>query len=159
MLVSGQDRRVVASASRLASAHGLRVAATFTKPFRGSDLRACLAAQKSVLSDTDTARARRRSPTIRRERIEQALRTREIVVYYQPQVAIDTLEWVGVETLVRWQHPQLGLLSPSTFVPIVEREPDLMYQLSQHVIRAACHEMVPPAAGSWCGGRTRAPAA
>ena len=96
VLVSGQDRRVLASASRLASAHGLRVAATFTKPFRGSDLRACLAEQKGVLSDTDTARARRRSPTIRRERIEQALRTREILVYYQPQVAIDTLEWVGV---------------------------------------------------------------
>lgn len=153
VLVSGQDRRVLASASRLATAHGLKVAAIFTKPFSGADLRACLAEQRYALSDSDTARRRRISPTIRVARVEQALRTHEIVLHYQPQVAIDTLEWLGVETLVRWRHPELGLLSPDTFVPLVERDADLMYRFSQHVIRTALHEMLPPEAVGQFTGR------
>jgi EAL domain-containing protein (putative c-di-GMP-specific phosphodiesterase class I)/AmiR/NasT family two-component response regulator len=152
VLVSGQDRRVLASASRLATAHGLKVAAIFTKPFSSKDLRTCLTEQKSALSGGATARLRRVPPDIRTARIEQALRAHEIVLHYQPQVSVDTLEWLGVEALVRWQHPELGLLSPDTFVPVIERTPDLMHRFSQYVIRMAFHEMIPPeAVGGFCG--------
>lgn len=153
VLVSGQDRRVLASASRLATAHGLKVAAIFTKPFASGDLRACLAEQKQALSSSTTARLRRIRPDIRAARIEQALRAHEIVLYYQPQVSVHTLEWLGVEALVRWEHPEYGLLPPDTFVPVVERHGDLMRSFSQHVIRTAFHELVPPQAVGGFTGR------
>jgi EAL domain-containing protein (putative c-di-GMP-specific phosphodiesterase class I)/DNA-binding NarL/FixJ family response regulator len=153
VLVSGQDRRVLASASRLATAHGLKVAAIFTKPFSSADLRSCLTEQKQVLSSGATARLRRIPPDIRVARIEQALRAHEIVLHYQPQVGVDTLEWLGVEALVRWDHPEYGLLPPDTFVPLIERDPDLMRSFSEYIIRAAFHEMAPADAVGGFNGR------
>ena len=153
VLVSGQDRRVLASASRLATAHGLKVAATFAKPFSVADLRSCLDEQKGAISGGATARLRRISPAIRAARIEQALLAHEIVVHYQPQVSVQTLEWRGVEALVRWEHPELGLLPPDTFVPVVERDRDLMQRFTHYIIRTAVHEMVPPEAVGGFRGR------
>ncbi|HET9695128.1 MAG TPA: EAL domain-containing response regulator [Steroidobacteraceae bacterium] len=153
VLVSGQDRRVLASASRLATAQGLKVAATFTKPFVAADLRDCMSEQKGAISDGATARLRRIPPEIRAARIEQALRTHEIVVHYQPQVSVTTLDWLGVEALVRWQHPEFGLLRPDTFVPIVERNLELMQRFTQYIIRRAVHDMVPPEAVGGFAGR------
>jgi EAL domain-containing protein (putative c-di-GMP-specific phosphodiesterase class I) len=144
VLVSGQDRRVLASASRLATACGLKVAAVFAKPFSATDLRACLTEQKGAISGGDTARLRRIPPEIRTARIEQALRAHEIVVHYQPQVSVSTLEWLGVEALVRWQHPEFGLLTPDTFVPLIERNPDLVRRFTQYVLRTVAREVVPP---------------
>jgi len=144
VLVSGQDRRVLASASRLATACGLKVAAVFAKPFSAADLRACLTEQKGAITDGDTARLRRIPPDIRIARIEQALQAQEIVLHYQPQVSVDTLEWQGVEALVRWQHPDFGLLTPDAFVPLVERNPELTRRFTHYILRAAAHQIVPP---------------
>ena len=47
--------------------------------------------------------------------------TRDFVAYFQPQVHLRSNSIVGAEALVRWQHPKLGLLSPGSFVPILER--------------------------------------
>lgn len=144
VLVSGQDRRVLASASRLATACGLKVAAVFAKPFSAADLRTCLTEQKGAITGGDTARLRRIPPDIRSARIEQALQAQEIVLHYQPQVSVDTLEWLGVEALVRWQHPEFGLLTPDTFVPLVERNADLTRRFTHYILRAAAQQIVPP---------------
>jgi EAL domain-containing protein (putative c-di-GMP-specific phosphodiesterase class I)/AmiR/NasT family two-component response regulator len=144
VLVSGQDRRVLASASRLATACGLKVAAVFAKPFSAADLRECLTEQKAAITGGDTARLRRIPPDIRTTRIEQALQAREIVVHFQPQVSVDTLEWRGVEALVRWQHPEFGLLTPDTFVPLIERNPDLTRRFTHYLLRAAARQILPP---------------
>lgn len=141
VLVSGQDRRVLASASRLATAHGLKVAAVFTKPFSTADLRSCLTDQRDKLGESDTARLRRVPVQMRSARIDHALRSGEIVVHYQPQVDVRTLEWVGVEALVRWKHPELGLLPPDTFVPVLERDTELMHRFADHVVRTAFGEL------------------
>jgi EAL domain-containing protein (putative c-di-GMP-specific phosphodiesterase class I)/FixJ family two-component response regulator len=153
ILLSGQDRRVLASASRLATAHGLKVVGVFGKPFSSADLRACLVEQKNAISGSTTARLRRIPPEIRAARIEQALRAREIVLYYQPQVSVQTLEWVGVEALVRWQHPEFGRLSPDTFVPLVERDAGLMQRFSEYIIRTALEELGRPEAVGGFSGR------
>ena len=153
VLVSGQDRRVLASASRLATAHGLKVAAVVAKPFSNADLRACLVEQRDALSHGDTARLRRVPVEVRSARIEQALRTHELVMHFQPQVSVDTLEWVGVEALVRWQHPEFGLMPPDTFVPIVDREPGLMHAFSDYVLTHTLHDLMPPAAVGGFAGR------
>ena len=54
------------------------------------------------------------------ERIQQALARDEFVLYYQPKVNLRTGEVVGAEALIRWLHPQHGLLAPGTFLPATE---------------------------------------
>lgn len=55
-----------------------------------------------------------------RERIHQALQRREFILYYQPKVNMQTRHVVGLEALIRWQHPEQGLLSPHAFLPEIE---------------------------------------
>ncbi len=54
------------------------------------------------------------------ERVRMALQNQEFVLYYQPKVNMKTRAVVGVEALIRWQHPQQGLLAPCMFLPLIE---------------------------------------
>jgi diguanylate cyclase len=65
----------------------------------------------------------------------------ELVVYYQPQLDADTRRIVGVEALVRWQHPRLGLIGPDGFLALAE-DNGLMGQLTAHVLHEACAQAV-----------------
>ena len=69
--------------------------------------------------------------------LRRALDGGELVVYYQPIVALSTRRMSGVEALVRWQHPQRGLLPPSVFIGLAE-ETGLIHQLGRQVLEAAC---------------------
>ena len=74
------------------------------------------------------------------ERIQCALRDREFVLYYQPKVNMRTGEIVGAEALIRWQHPQRGLLLPSLFLPVIEDHP-LAVTLGEWVIDTALNQI------------------
>lgn len=71
--------------------------------------------------------------------IRSALKTEQFLVYYQPQVDLKKKRIVGVEALVRWQHPQLGLISPANFIPLAE-ETGLIIPLGEYVLEKACHQ-------------------
>ncbi|MBW9333336.1 EAL domain-containing protein [Herbaspirillum sp. RU 5E] len=63
----------------------------------------------------------------------------ELLLYYQPKVDMNTLAITGGEALVRWQHPERGLLLPGEFIPIAE-ETGLIVQLSDWVLDAVCRQ-------------------
>ncbi|MBD2502935.1 putative bifunctional diguanylate cyclase/phosphodiesterase [Anabaena azotica] len=66
-----------------------------------------------------------------------ALERKEIVVYYQPIINLQTGKMTAVEALVRWQHPIRGLISPTEFIPIAEAN-GLIEKIGEWVLRTAC---------------------
>ena len=73
--------------------------------------------------------------------IRRALDRHEFVLHFQPKVNLKTLDVIGVEALIRWQHPQRGLLPPAEFMPIVENHA-YGIELGEWVIDAALAQMV-----------------
>ncbi len=76
----------------------------------------------------------------RLERIRQALYDDEFVLYYQPKVNIRSGEIIGVEALIRWQHPEKGLLEPAEFIPLIVSD-QLGLLIDQWIIESAVAQL------------------
>lgn len=69
--------------------------------------------------------------------IKSALNQGEFILHYQPQIDLSTQQVIGAEALIRWNHPQLGLISPMNFIPIAESS-GLIVPIGEWVITRAC---------------------
>ena len=69
-----------------------------------------------------------------------AIDRQELRTYYQPFISLQTGEITGFEALVRWQHPEQGLVSPGKFIPVAE-DTDLIIPIGQWVLQEACQQM------------------
>jgi len=74
------------------------------------------------------------------EHIRQALTAKEFVLYYQPKVNMRSGKVIGAEALIRWLHPERGLLPPAIFLPVIENHP-LAVEVGEWVIETALKQL------------------
>jgi EAL domain-containing protein (putative c-di-GMP-specific phosphodiesterase class I) len=104
---------VIASTVRVGKSLGLTMLEPLHKPLSPADLRALL---QSIS---------RTALPIREDDLGRALTGLELVPFYQPKLRVSDRALVGVEALVRWNHPERGLLPPSEFLPLAESGPHI----------------------------------
>lgn len=121
ILISGFDPGVLHSAQKLAIEQGLNFSGSLSKPFRHMDLH-------HLLNGLRIEPRRKASPSIdscdvpTADELYTAFHNNELVVYYQPKVNLQNGAIAGLEALVRWQHPDHGLLYPNRFIPMAEQQ-------------------------------------
>lgn len=135
LLVGDVNPRVLAGLGRAAESYGLFLIGTRSRPLDEVDLEQVLMAHVSA------------PPSIPREELVRALAEHEFSVRYQPKVGLvsDSLEILGVEALIRWEHPRRGQLPPRHFLSCVESH-GLIGDLTDFVITESVRQV-----GVWQG--------
>ncbi len=118
ILISGFDSGVLHSAQKLASEQGLNVAGSLSKPFRHDALYQLLRGL-SVTPNNLPCHINIETPSV--DELIKAMSNDELVVYYQPKVGLNGNNVTAVEALVRWNHPNYGLICPAFFISTAEQ--------------------------------------
>lgn len=116
ILISGEDERMLQAAVKLVQAHKIPVLGHLHKPVKPAGLAALL--EKWTPPSLGSPRAAKK--VYGADEVRTAIANGELVNYYQPKVAVATGKVVGVETLVRWRHPQDGMVFPDQFIGVAE---------------------------------------
>jgi EAL domain-containing protein (putative c-di-GMP-specific phosphodiesterase class I)/FixJ family two-component response regulator len=116
ILVSGEDERMLQTAEKLVQAHKIPILGHLHKPVTPESL--------SLLLDKWTPPSKSSQGIPKKiyhaEELRAALDNHELINYYQPKVAVASGEVIGVETLVRWNHPVDGIVFPDMFIGVAE---------------------------------------
>jgi EAL domain-containing protein (putative c-di-GMP-specific phosphodiesterase class I)/CheY-like chemotaxis protein len=117
ILLSGEGARIMHTVQKLLSGGRLTVLGALEKPARPKTMRALL---DRWLPAGASARVARDAPVFAAAEIHEAVRLRQWLLHYQPKVDLTTGALTGVEALVRWNHPQHGVVYPDSFIDVVE---------------------------------------
>lgn len=135
VLISGEDERILSTVQSLAQAHGLKILAALRKPTTLEQLQRILE-QHNSLSALPLYSARKIYSV---EEVRRGIRGGELINHYQPKVRLPSGEVTGVEVLVRWQHPEDGLVLPDQFIDTAE-EHGLIDELTRIVLVKALQD-------------------
>ena len=129
-IMSVEEERVIETAGMLAEVQGLRLLGTVAKPLTGEKLQLLFDKMHAVAPiRPDEHRMAPESD------LTNAFIRQELQLVYQPKIWMRTGKFAGVESLVRWKHPALGLFHPSSFVPLMEGSDDLSASLTEFSLR------------------------
>lgn len=139
VLVSGENERILQTARRLAEAHHLQVRGAVHKPVSPAALAGLLGSPEAVRVPTPARGIVVTPAPYTADRIAQAIEADEFVNVYQPKARLEDGQITGVETLVRWLHPEDGLVPPARFIGIAE-EHGLIDRLTRGILRRALQQ-------------------
>ena len=139
VLVSGEHERVLSTAQSLAQAHGLKVLGSLEKPVSFKAFEVILARGQELRQDQNA----KGNSDFKAEDIRTGLDNDEFFMEFQPKICLSTGQMVGVEALVRWMHPERGLVPPSEFVEIIENQ-EFVDEVTGVILSKAISE-----AGQW----------
>lgn len=135
VLMSGGDKGILHSVQELAIERNLTVLGALQKPFSVNDLEDVFA--KHISRSQPNVSNLAPMPTM--ADLQRAIEHGELFVDYQPQVTMEDASVVGVEALVRWRHPTMGVIPPNLFIPMAE-EGDLIEAISMIVSKIAINQ-------------------
>ncbi|MCF7981425.1 MAG: EAL domain-containing response regulator [Pseudomonadales bacterium] len=138
ILVSGEDERVLKTVTKLAKSQDIDVVGHLQKPITPKTLEALLCTWSPV-ERKERRKADRRKYVA--DELRSGINCGELINYYQPKVAVATGEVVGVEALVRWLHPDDGMIYPDQFIGIAEEHgliDDLTFAVLKQALFQAC---------------------
>ena len=116
IIVSGVDPTIIRTVVMMAQNYGVRIIGAIEKPLTRAKLQPLL----SRFSRQRRGAERRMPDFLTVSEIRRALNAREFVPYFQPQIDMRDRSVVGVEALIRWLHPEHGMLMPGMFIPVME---------------------------------------
>jgi len=131
-IVSGESASVVSVAERIAETHSLKIAGALKKPLKVDQLDSLIAEASQHDAEPDATP----STLVSVSDLRDAILNRGIATYYQPKVDARTGQVCGVEALARWEHPELGMIYPSVFIPVAEQH-GLIDMLTAVVLQTA----------------------
>lgn len=138
VILSALDKKLLASVDRMARIYGIKLLGTISKPIALDHI-------KKLLAKHNDAPGPQRSPIPETQRftieeIIQGIRKKQFTPFLQPKVDFKTGRIVGAEALARWIHPELGVVGPADFIPLLEQSgniDDLTF-LMLHDATSAC---------------------
>ncbi|WP_421243190.1 EAL domain-containing response regulator [Aeromonas enteropelogenes] len=129
ILSSALEDDVVAAVLRMSAAYGLQVLGRLEKPSSPQQIRQLI----DTWSPGQEPQHSEEGDGIDVVELQLALERDQILPWYQPKVSFVTGQWVGMEALARWQHPEYGMISPARFIPLAENN-GLIDQLTEVII-------------------------
>jgi len=137
IIISGEDIRILKTVEKLAIEHELHVLGTMEKPVTQAKLSEMLRLLDQIKSEKSLII----TDTITVDDLSEAIRMGNLDTYFQPKIDVKTRKVIGVEALVRWNHPTEGVLHPNSFIPLAE-DNNLISELTMFVCKQALEHAV-----------------
>ncbi|HIF5960640.1 TPA: EAL domain-containing response regulator [Vibrio parahaemolyticus] len=133
VIVSGSKGDVIYLTECLGKELGYRTVSRADKPYLIENLKKIIAQNENIEKNNriDNVEVNKLSMLLTHKDLLQAIDKDEIINHYQPQLDFSTKKIIGAESLIRWNHPELGLLYPNLFISLFESlEPGLLFKIS-----------------------------
>lgn len=137
IVISGLGGRVLGAAERSALEHGLNIIGVISKPFSSRELRQLITQARPSVAAPEHAQPGQQL-TLSREQLLYAIEARQFCLAYQPKVSCEGGQLAGFEALLRWHHPEHGVIMPDRFIPQAERL-EVMDAITSEVLRQGLH--------------------